>query len=99
MVLEKNLISFFTLLTVNTALRNGLVKSDGDLNLGEWRHPKEGGLPITATLGSPIILASGEISHEYAIPFNALINLTEAEDNFLLIFLIPYLLEVIINRT
>lgn len=59
------------------------VKSDGDLNLGEWRHPKEGGLPITATLGRPIILASGEISHEYAIPFNALINLTEAEDNFL----------------
>ena len=41
---------------------------------------------MTATLGSPIILASGEISHEYAIPLNALIGLTEAEDNFLQFF-------------
>ena len=41
---------------------------------------------MIATLGSPIVLASGEISHEYAIPFNALIGLTEAEDNFLQFF-------------
>lgn len=42
------------------------------------RDPKEEGLPTIATFGSFIILASGEFSHESAIPLNILINLIEA---------------------